>query len=263
MSRIVINSPQYILVTSDPSKAEPLAPSVLNRAPETIEGNVEKIANRVEKNIENIIAINIKEFPLYDSSYNYMKGDLVKDSDSNANYYVSVADSNKNNALTDTDYWKKWTGVAPNVLELDHNPDSSDNPYPIGQVAVNTDANRVFVQTSVDSSNTKWEEITNNGDTDLAVIVVDSDYNASVNTYILGRTSDSTGNYTISLPSDPADMDLVKIGDYDANANNNPVHIDGNGKQIEGDDSYDLDVNDFLVEITYNGKQGQWVILNR
>jgi len=263
MGRIKLTNPQYILVTSDPKKAEPLAPSVLNRAAQQIEGNVEVIDTRVEKNIENIIAINLKEFPLYDASYNYMKGDLVKDSDSNANYYVSIADSNKNNSLTDTDYWRVWTGVAPNILELTENPDDNTKPYPIGQICVNTSSNRTFIQTATDEDNPKWVEVTNTGDTDLSVAVVDSDYNATANTYILARTSDSTGNYTIKLPSDPADMDLVKIGDYDANAENNPVNIGGNGNSIEGNDSVNLDVNDFLVEFTYNDKASKWVILNR
>ena len=261
MGRINLTNPQYILVTSDPKKAEPLAPSVLNRAPEQIEGNVEKVADRVEKNIENIIAINLKEFSLYDASYNYMKGDLVQDSNGNA--YVSVADNNQNHNLTDTNYWRVWTGVAPDVLKLSKNPDSNTKPYPIGQIAVNTESSRTFIQTSTDPNNPVWVEVTNTGDTDLAVIVVDKDYNANVNTYILARTDDSVGDYTIKLPSNPADMDVVKIGDYDANADNNPVVVNGNGKTIEGNDTINLDVRDFLVELTFNDKKNMWVILNR
>ena len=211
MSKITLQDPDYILVTSDPDKAEPLAPSVLNRAPKQIESNVENIAKRVLTNIDNITAITLEDYPLYDSSKNYMKGDIVKDS--NSNKYVSVVDSNKNNALDDTDYWKEFDGVKSGV--------------------------------------------------GLPAAVVDSDYNAKKNTFLLGRTSDSVGNYTINLPDSPKDTEIVQIADYDANASNNPVNVNGNGNTIEGDSQLNCDVDDFLVLLMFNGTTNDWKIINK
>jgi len=210
MGRITLKDPDYILVTSDPDKAEPLAPSVLNRAPEDIEDNVTTVKNRVEKNIENIIAFALEEYPDYDSTYNYMKGDVVKDS--NSNKYVSITDSNKNNDLTDTDYWKEFEGIKSGV--------------------------------------------------GLPEAVVDSDYNATKNTYLLGRTNDSTDNYSIYLPDSPKDTDIVQVADYDGNAKNNPVTVDGNGNTIEGDDTLSCDVNGFFIQLMYNAIANDWKVLN-
>jgi hypothetical protein len=261
-NRINLQNPQFIVETSDPSKAEPQSPSVTNRAPRQIESNVERIKARVETNIENEIAIVVGEYADYVSSKNYMKGDIVKDSSDNT--YYSVADNNKGNNLTDTSYWKPYVGIMPTKVLATENPTKNDKDYPAGEPWVNTDSNRVFVKTNESrSDDAVWVEITNVGDTDLSVAVVDSNYTATVNTYILARTSDDTNDYTIKLPSDPADMDLVKIGDYDANAANNPVHIDGNGNKIENDNTLDADVNDFLLEITWNDKASKWVILNK
>ena len=257
-----LKNPRWIYEGTNPNLIEPIAPDVTNRAPKDVESNVKKVADRVLRDEYNENAIVLNEFTSYDSGYNYMKGDLVKDSDGNT--FVSVADNNKNNGLSDDDYWKPYLGVMPNVLKLDRAPNNDDDKgYPVGQVCVNTDDNRTYMQTSPDADSPNWVEITNVGDTDLASQVVDSNITATANTYLLARTSDDTDDYTIKLPSSPADKDLVKIGDYDNNASNNPVHLSGNGKKIEGHDTVDLDVDSFLVEITWNEQTNQWVILNK
>jgi len=257
-------NPEWIYEGTDPDLMEPVSADVTNRAPKQVQSNIKKLRDRTELEKNNEVAIVVEEFENYDSSVNYMKGDIVKDSDSNANTYYSIANDNKGNDLTDTDYWKPYFGIMPTRVNATRSPDKDDKDYSQGQPWVNTDANRVFMKINTSrTDDAVWVEVTNNGDTDLATAVVDDDYDAKVNTYLLCRTSDSTDNYTVKLPDSPADMDLVKVGDYDANAENNPVHIDGNGNKIEGDDTLDCDVNDFLIELTWNDKESKWVILNK
>jgi len=263
--KLPYKKPKWIYEGTDPDLVEPVAADVTNRAPKQIEKNVEKVKHRLELDIQTVNSITGLENTDWSDSENYPKGIVVlKDDKKWLSIKLDSDGNNKDNEpSSDSDYWKEWLGVDPAPAVFDRAPTNDDKGYHIGQIWVDYENNRVYSQTSTDADDPNWIETTNKGDTDLATTVVDSNYTATANTYILTRSSDDTDDYTVKLPSNPADMDLVKIGDYDANASNNPVHINGNGKKIEGHNDINLDADDFLVEFTYNSDKGQWVILNK
>ena len=93
--------------------------------------------------------------------------------------------------------------------------------------------------------------------------VINSDYTAYDNDYLLCDTNANTDDYTIKLPDAPANTDIITFGDYSANAGSNPVDVDGNGKNIEGNSSASLDIDGFYVKFMFNGDEDEWKILNK
>lgn len=70
-------------------------------------------------------------------------------------------------------------------------------------------------------------------------------------------TALTTGNYnyTVTLPVSPSANDFIYLVDNDGNAQNRPIKIDGNGKNILGNSIAVLDVNGYASNLVYTGTQ--------
>ena len=76
-----------------------------------------------------------------------------------------------------------------------------------------------------------------------------SDYNANKNEYIFADTSSNA--FTVTLPSEPSEGDTVIVSDVKDSFDTNNLTLDGNGKTVEGDSTYVLDVKSKQYSIVY------------
>ena len=86
--------------------------------------------------------------------------------------------------------------------------------------------------------------------------VVTSDYNARIREYIYGDSTN--GSFTITLPDNPANGDVIKILDVAGSFNTNNVTVNGNGKNIMGDSTATLDISNAEYELIFVGPNNEW-----
>lgn len=92
------------------------------------------------------------------------------------------------------------------------------------------------------------------------VVVVTADNNISTaNQNMLLVVDTSSGAITITLPESPIDKQSVKVKDG-GNAYTNPITIDGNGKQIEGDSTAIVETNYGALEVMFIEVLDKWVV---
>jgi len=104
-----------------------------------------------------------------------------------------------------------------------------------------------------------YKEVGGSGGSGLTKVWVDDDADVTIPSRTFVDTSDK--EITLTLPSDPNDEDLVFVGDGKNNAQDKPVTIKPNGKNIN-DKSDDLtaDVNGFYIGLVF--KTDSWYVLN-
>ena len=95
----------------------------------------------------------------------------------------------------------------------------------------------------------------------LNIIVIKDEATLEVNRRYAAESSDKS--YTVKLPAEPKDGDTIYLMDGSYNAQNNPITVDRNGKQINGkEDNLICDVNGFYVVMRYDNGKGSWFMAN-
>ena len=85
-----------------------------------------------------------------------------------------------------------------------------------------------------------------------------SNFNAISNKGYYVNTSSAA--VTVTLPSTPADGDVISLVDVTGSANSNIILINPNGKKIDGND-YDFEIASIRsgVQLTYSGSTYGWI----
>ena len=95
----------------------------------------------------------------------------------------------------------------------------------------------------------------------LNILVMKDAGTLSVSRRYAAETIDKS--FTVKLPSNPKDGDIIYLMDGSYNAQNNPITIDRNGKQINGkSENLICDVNGFYVVMRYDNNKGSWFMAN-
>jgi hypothetical protein len=88
--------------------------------------------------------------------------------------------------------------------------------------------------------------------------VIGNTYNAAIGEKILADTS--VGSFSITLPSTPAMGDMVRISDYSASFDINPLTVFRNGNKILGiSDDLSVDIKNHAVVLVFANANSGWV----
>jgi len=126
----------------------------------------------------------------------------------------------------------------------------------LGAMAINTHDGKVFIKK--DDGTPSIIEV------GINVKYINSDYNAINNELLVCESSGTTlgtglTSYTITLPPNPNDKDIIRIMDANGDAQNRPILVSRNGNNIDGK-ATDLtcDVNYFDIKLVYNVVNTDW-----
>jgi len=104
------------------------------------------------------------------------------------------------------------------------------------------------------------ELVSGGGDaTALSFENIDSDTEASTFKSYLCDVSDD--GFTITLPDDPNDNDIIEVINYKGSFKDNNLTIDGNGNKINGEDTYTCKLADTSYTLQYSEDNEEWVCL--
>ena len=113
------------------------------------------------------------------------------------------------------------------------------------------------LESEITTANSKVNEVEDS----LNILVIKNEATLDVSRRYAAETINSS--YTVKLPNNPIDGNTIYLMDGSYNAQNNPITVDRNGKQINGkEDNLICDVNGFYIVMRYNGTKGSWYMAN-
>ena len=172
--------------------------------------------------------------------------------------YISKQDVPKDTELSNTDYWEPLNGDFVSQYQGAHDSDPSKR-----NDGSDLQEGDLYWYTGDDKAlkfydGSDWKIYYPSTEGYLQRVFVSDDADAKNLQYILVQTKDKA--ITITLPKDPIDKTQIVIADGSANANNNNITIDGNGKDIEDDSTFVVDIDRANAFLTFNDDKDKWEV---
>lgn len=154
------------------------------------------------------------------------------------------------------------------VILIENDGDGVDSPKLIYLYDTTGITSSTTVNTLLTTMDDQWGELGGGGGGafDEVFIEVSANYSPSVGEFLLCSTSGTTlaedaTAYTITLPASPADKAILYLMDMSGNAQNRPVLVDRNTKNINGKaENLTIDLSFFDIKLVYESSTTSWAI---
>jgi len=217
-------------------------------------------ANEVENYLTWWDVTNTPQLENFRSKLNILSGELQKVADDTVDVYNNTVTTYNNTVETynDTvDIKNIVAGVANYVGEYD--PDTEyqkTESVSIGDIYYVSKVDNNTNEPQYKKSDDYWYCVSNRA---FSFVAMDSDGEIKIFDYI--DANSELGSFTIYLPQNPNENDMIGVLDVKGTFGDNPIYVDGNGNYIMGEDDEPMTCSNSNMSFDLIFKNGDWRII--